>query len=113
MTLQEMETAVRCGMAVVALVLDNSRQGTIRMHQEARYPGRVIATELGATDMSMIARGMGMDGFLVEDGADLEPLLRAAVASGRPTLVQARMDRDQLSTGKRLRNGLAVSAEAS
>ena len=52
MTMSELETAVRYGADVVAIVLDNARQGTIRMHQEAQFPGRVIATELGTTDLA-------------------------------------------------------------
>ena len=52
MTAAELETAARYDVGVVALVLDNARQGTIRMHQEAQFPGRVIATELGVTDLA-------------------------------------------------------------
>jgi acetolactate synthase-1/2/3 large subunit len=102
MTAAELETAVRYGAGVVAIVFDNARQGTIRMHQEAQFPGRVIATELGRTDLSLLARGLGVDGYLVEESGDFEPALRAALASGSPSVIQVRMDRDQLSVQKRL-----------
>ena len=102
MTMSEMETAVRYGADVVAIVLDNARQGTIRMHQEAQFPGRVIATELGATDLASVARGLGLGGYLVQDRSEFEPALRSALSSGRPAVIQVRMDRDQLSVTKRL-----------
>ena len=102
MTMSELETAARHGADVVAIVLDNARQGTIRMHQEARFPGRVIATELGATDLASVARGLGLGGYLVQDRSDFEPALRSALSSGRPSVIQVRMDRDQLSVTKRL-----------
>ena len=102
MTMSELETAVRYGADVVAIVLDNARQGTIRMHQEAQFPGRVIATELGATDLASVARGLGLGGYLVQDRSDFEPALRSALSSGRPSVIQVRMDRDQLSVTKRL-----------
>ena len=57
MTMSELETAARYGADVVAIVLDNARQGTIRMHQEAQFPGRVIATELGITDLASCRPG--------------------------------------------------------
>ena len=102
MTMSELETAVRYGADVVAIVLDNARQGTIRMHQEAQFPGRVIATELGTTDLAAVARGLGLGGYLVQDRSDFELALRSALSSGRPSVIQVRMDRDQLSVTKRL-----------
>jgi acetolactate synthase I/II/III large subunit len=102
MTAAELETAVRYGAGVVAIVLDNARQGTIRMHQEVQFPGRVIATELGMTDLSLVARGLGVDGYLVQESSDFEPALRAALSSGGPVVIQVRMDRDQLSVQRRL-----------
>ena len=102
MTVAELETAARYGVGVTAIVLDNARQGTIRMHQEAQYPGRVIATELGATDLSLVARGLGLNGHLVTESEDFEPALRASLQSGSPSVIQVRVDREQLSVGKRL-----------
>ena len=57
MTMSELETAVRYGADVVAIVLDNARQGTIRMHQEAQFPGWVIATELERPRISPLSPG--------------------------------------------------------
>lgn len=104
MTMSEIETAVRYNVGVVAIVLDNQRQGTIRMHQESRYPGRVIGTELGTTDLSMVARGLGATGYLVTDGSEFAPALSAALGSGSVSVIQVRMDREQLSVRSRLKN---------
>ena len=46
MTSQEFATAVQYGAAVIVVVVNNGIHGTIRMHQERDYPGRVIATDL-------------------------------------------------------------------
>jgi acetolactate synthase-1/2/3 large subunit len=110
MTASELETAVRYEAGVVAIVMDNSRQGTIRMHQEAQFPGRVIATELGATDLSLVARGLGVEGYLVRESGELGPALRTALTSGVPSLIHVRMDRDQLSVSKRLKTAETVPA---
>ena len=110
MTASELETAVRYDAGVVAIVMDNSRQGTIRMHQEAQFPGRVIATELGVTDLSLLARGLGVEGYLVRESGEFEPALRSALGSGVPSLIHVRMDRDQLSVGRRLPAVAAVPA---
>ena len=109
MTAAELETAARYGVGVVAIVLDNARQGTIRMHQEAQYPGRVIATELGVTDLTALARGLGVSSYLIQDGGDFEPALRSALSSGGPSVIQVRMDRDQLSVQKRLTSPLTLA----
>ena len=102
MTIAELETAVRHQANVVALVLDNSRHGTIRMHQERQHPGRVIGTELGSVDLAKVATGLGATGYVVAEPDDLEPTIRAALESGTPSLVQVLMDREQLSVERRL-----------
>jgi acetolactate synthase-1/2/3 large subunit len=78
------------------------------MHQEAQFPGRVIATELGQTDLSQVARGLGVQGYLVRETGEFEPAIRAALGSGEPSLIQVRMDRDQLSVARRLKNAVAI-----
>jgi acetolactate synthase-1/2/3 large subunit len=103
MTMAEVETAVRNQANVVAIVLDNERHGTIRMHQEAKHPGRVIATGLGAIDFSQVAQGLGAQGYLVTDDAGFAPALTAALESDTVSVIQVRMDKEQLSVRSRLR----------
>jgi len=84
-------------------VLDNERQGTIRMHQEARYPGRVIGTDLGATDLSLVAQGLGAKGYLVTDKDGFAPALAAALEADAVSVIHVRMDKEQLSARSRLK----------
>jgi acetolactate synthase-1/2/3 large subunit len=93
MTMAELETAVRENVRVVAVVFDNERYGTIRMHQERRGTGQGIATELGPIDFAAIARACGARGVRVDTDAGFEPALRQALATDRPTVIQVALDR--------------------
>ena len=55
MTGQELATAVGENLAIVILLVNNGAYGTIRMHQETHYPGRVIATKLTNPDFAALA----------------------------------------------------------
>jgi acetolactate synthase-1/2/3 large subunit len=91
MTMSELETAVREGVAVVALVFDNRRYGTIAMHQ--RFERRsTVAAELGPIDFAAVARACGAAGIRVERNRDFEPALREALASRRPYVLHLQLD---------------------
>ena len=94
MTMAELETAVREGARVVAVVFDNERYGTIRMHQDRRTGAdRAIATDLGPVDFAAIARACGARGIRVETDGAFEGALRQALANDRPTVIQVAFDR--------------------
>ena len=95
MTMAELETAVREKIKVIAVVFDNERYGTIRMHQDARGGGEAgaIATDLGPIDFAAIARACGARGIRVETDAAFEQAVRQALANDRPTVIQAALDR--------------------
>ncbi len=97
MTMAELETAVREKARVVAIVFDNERYGTIRMHQERRGAGAGLATDLGPIDFVAIARACGARGVKVESDAALEPALRQALAADRPTVLHLTLDRRWVS----------------
>ena len=80
MVLAELGTAMQTGAAPVVLVLDNGAYGTIRMHQERRYPGRVSGTELQNPDFAAIARAYG---FHAERGRGDRCVRRGARAGAR------------------------------
>ncbi|HEY3799539.1 MAG TPA: thiamine pyrophosphate-binding protein [Caulobacteraceae bacterium] len=94
---QEFATAVQYGLPVIVLVFDNSLYGTIRMHQEREYPGRVIATDLKNPDFAAYARAFGGFGATVERTADFAPAFEAAVASGQPAIIHVKFDPDGIS----------------
>jgi acetolactate synthase-1/2/3 large subunit len=102
MTMSELETAVRYQAPVVALVLDNQRHGTIRMHQEREHPGRVVGTDLSTPDLATVAKAFGADGWSVDDNDQLEPALRKALTSEKPSVIHVRMDPGQLSVEQRV-----------
>ena len=94
MTMAELETAVREGAKVIAIVFDNERYGTIRMHQDRRAgSGAPIATDLGPMDFAAIARACGGRGIRVETTAAFEAALRQAIANDRATVIQVALDR--------------------
>jgi acetolactate synthase-1/2/3 large subunit len=99
MTMAELETAVREKAKVIAIVFDNERYGTIRMHQDRRGGGAdpAIATDLGPIDFAAIARACGARGIRVETDAAFEQAVRQALANDRPTVIQVALDRGWVS----------------
>lgn len=94
---QELATAVQYGLAVVVLVVNNGMFGTIRMHQERLYPGRVAGTDLVNPDFADYAAAFGAHGEAVERTADFPPALERALAAGCPALVELRVDPEGIS----------------
>jgi acetolactate synthase-1/2/3 large subunit len=92
MTGQELATAVQEELPIVVLVVNNGMYGTIRMHQERRYPGRVVGTDLRNPDFVAYAHAFGAHGALVERSEDVGAALDEALACGRPALVELRVD---------------------
>jgi acetolactate synthase-1/2/3 large subunit len=99
---QELATAVQHQANLVVLVVDNGMYGTIRMHQERRFPGRVTATELRNPDFVALAQSFGAYGERVEATADFPDAFRRAAAAGRPAVLHLRIDPAQLTPTLRL-----------
>jgi acetolactate synthase-1/2/3 large subunit len=98
MTGQELATAVKHGVAPIVLVFNNAMYGTIRMHQERRFPGRVIATDLANPDFAALARAHGAHGETVARTEEFAPALDRAIAAGTAALIELRMDPDAITT---------------
>src|ERR1700716_2342515 len=96
MTGQEFATAVQYDLAVIVVVVDNGMYGTIRMHQERHYPGRVVGTELKNPDFAAYARAFGGYGATVEKTADFFPAFEAAQKSGKPAILHLKVDPEAL-----------------
>jgi len=92
MSAAELATAVQYGLDVIVLVVNNGMYGTIRMHQERLYPGRVVGTDLVNPDFAAFARSFGCHAETVERTADVEAAFERAVASGRPAVIDLRVD---------------------
>lgn len=97
MTGQEFATAVQYGVPVIILVFDNGCYGTIRMHQEREYPGRVSATDLRNPDFAAMARSFGGFGATVEKTEDFAPAFLAAEASNQPAILHIKFDAEGIT----------------
>jgi acetolactate synthase I/II/III large subunit len=94
---QEFATAVQFEAPIIVLIFDNSLYGTIRMHQEREYPGRVSATVLKNPDFAAYARAFGGFGATVEKTADFAAAFKAAQASGKPAIVHLKVDPEAIT----------------
>src|SRR5262249_57771076 len=94
---QELATAVQYGLAIVFVVIDNGMYGTIRMHQERQYPGRVSGTDLVNPDFAALAKAFGCEAELVERTEQFPDALARARASQRPALIELRCDPEALT----------------
>jgi acetolactate synthase-1/2/3 large subunit len=97
MTGQELATAMQYKANVVIVVVNNGMYGTIRMHQEREYPARVSGTELVNPDFAALARAYGAFGEAVESTEQFAPALSRAMASGKPALIELRLDPEALT----------------
>jgi acetolactate synthase-1/2/3 large subunit len=106
---QEFATAVQYDLPIVVLVFDNASYGTIRMHQEREFPGRVFATDLKNPDFAAYARAFGGFGATVEATAEFAPAFEAAVASGLPSILHVKFDQDGITPTQTL-SGIRAAA---
>jgi acetolactate synthase I/II/III large subunit len=96
---QELATAVQHRLDVVVLVVNNGRYGTIRMHQERAYPGRVIATDLENPDFAALAEAYGAAGEAVTDTEAFPAVFERALKAGRPALLDLHVDPEAIAPG--------------
>ncbi|HEY5674728.1 MAG TPA: thiamine pyrophosphate-binding protein [Malonomonas sp.] len=89
---QELATAVQYQLPVIFLLCNNGMYGTIRMHQERRYPGRVSGTDMHNPDFVALARAYGANAELVRDQAGFVAAFERALSSSIPTLIELQTD---------------------
>ena len=89
---QELAPAVQYNAAIIVVIVNNGMYGTIRMHQEKHYPGRVHGTELVNPHFAAYARSFGAAGEIVEETAQFAPAFERCVASGKPAVIEIRID---------------------
>ena len=94
---QEFATAVQYDLPIIVVLIDNGMYGTIRMHQEKHYPGRVSATQLKNPDFAAYARAFGGHGERVETTDQFGPAFERAVASGKPAIVHCLIDPEAIT----------------
>lgn len=102
MTGQEFGTAMQHGANIIVLVVNNGIYGTIRMHQEREYPGRVSGTDMVNPDFAALARAYGAHGETVETTADFAPAFERARNAGKPSIIEIRLDPEALTVSRTL-----------
>jgi len=99
---QEFATAVQYRLPIIVLLVNNGTYGTIRMHQEMRHPGRVVATDLVNPDFAALARAYGGHGETVRETAEFASAFERAAQSGKPAIIDIHLDPEAITTTKSL-----------
>jgi acetolactate synthase-1/2/3 large subunit len=99
---QEFATAVQYDLPVIVVILNNGIYGTIRMHQEREYPGRVSGTSLKNPDFAAYARAFGGHGETVETTDAFAPAFERARTSGKPAIIEIRLDPEAITPARTL-----------
>lgn len=94
---QELATAAQYGANAIFIVINNGMYGTIRMHQERTYPARVSGTDLQNPDFAALARAFHLHGEVVEKTEDFAAAFERCEKSGKPSLIEIRIDPEALS----------------
>ncbi|QCL85746.1 thiamine pyrophosphate-binding protein [Agrobacterium pusense] len=99
---QEFITAVRYGLPIITVLVNNGTYGTIRMHQEREYPGRVSGTDLVNPDFNAFAKAYGGHGETVERTQDFAAAFERARASGKPAIIEVKLDAEAITPTRTL-----------
>jgi acetolactate synthase-1/2/3 large subunit len=103
---QELATAAQYGIDLLVIVVDNSAYGTIRMHQEREFPGRISATELANPDFTKLAEAFGGWSARVEETAEFTPALKDALSRKGLRLLHLVTDIERLNAAGATVSGL-------
>jgi acetolactate synthase-1/2/3 large subunit len=109
----ELAAAVQEQLPIVVLVVNNQMYGTIRMHQERLFPGRVVGTDLVNPDFGAWARAFGAYGEVVARSEDFPDALERALAHDRPALLELKVDPEAMTprqTLSQIRSAAAARA---
>ncbi|MFZ4756930.1 MAG: thiamine pyrophosphate-binding protein [Burkholderiaceae bacterium] len=101
MTTSEIGTAVAHGIATVCIVMNNGCWGAEKAYQRDFFGGRYLGADVPNPPYDELARLWGAQGFRVERAADLESTIGAAIACGRPAVVDVMVDPDALYSFRR------------
>ena len=98
MNAQEIETAVRHGINVVTLVMNNNCWGSEKAYQRQFFGGRYIGCDIGNPRYDAYARLFGAAGYYVDHPDQVGDAVRAAFACGKPAIIEVPVDPDELPT---------------
>ena len=92
MTGQEMATAKQYGAHIISIVYNNEGYNSIRMHQEAQYPGRQHGVALENPDFALMGESYGALGLKVTRDEEFLPAFKKALAANRSALIEVQTD---------------------
>lgn len=98
MNAQELETAVRHGINVVTVVMNNNCWGSEKAYQKHFYGGRYIGCDIGNPRYDQYARLFGAEGYYVDHPDQVGDAVRAALSSGKPAVVEIPIDPEEFPT---------------
>lgn len=102
MNCQEIGTAMQYGAKVLFIVVNNGMYGTIRVHQEKRFPGRISGTDIVNPNFPALCEAYGGKGFLVKTTEQFEDALTEALKGDHMALIEIQIDPDDISPGLKL-----------
>jgi acetolactate synthase I/II/III large subunit len=103
----ELATIVQERLPIIVIVANNRMLATIRMHQERRFPGRVIGTDLVNPDFAALARAHGLHGERVEHSGEFSAALARVREAGGPALIEVLTDPEALTPSASLSDARA------
>ncbi len=98
MTMQEFGTAAQYGANIVVIISNNGIYGTIRMHQEQHYPGRVSGTVMHNPKFAALAQSYGGHGEVVRKTDEFPAAFERARTSNLPAIIELITDPRALSS---------------
>jgi len=110
---QELATAMQYEANIIVIVINNGNYGTIRMHQEREYPGRVIGTDMVNPDFCILAQAYGMHGERVTRTEEFIPAFERAKSANSSALIEVIVDTELLSPTSTVESLRAMAAHAS
>jgi len=102
MNCNELGTALQYGAKVLFIVVNNGIYGTIRMHQERRFPDRVSGTDIINPDFPALCEAYGGKGYLVTSTEAFNEAFDDALGNDRMALIEIRIDPDDIAPGRKL-----------
>jgi acetolactate synthase-1/2/3 large subunit len=102
MTGQEMATAKQYDAPIIAIVYNNEGYNSIRMHQEAQYPGRQHGVALNNPDFALMGESYGALGLKVTRDEEFLPAFKRALAANRSALIEVQTDYEYVTPTAKL-----------
>ncbi|MEI6719204.1 MAG: thiamine pyrophosphate-dependent enzyme [Betaproteobacteria bacterium] len=102
MTGAELATAMAAGATPKIFIANNGSYGVIRAHQEAAYPGRVVATDLTNPDFAALARSFGAKGLTLAHPSEVDAVVEEALHTNGPVIVDVKTSLERINAFRRL-----------